>query len=173
MKKKYNLITVIMVLLIGVSITAGISYFVYADALSSALVTYSRENSEVVNVEGALNELYTKSSVGDATAANILSGKTALVGGATVTGTMTNKGAVTLTSAQTGTITINGYVTTINASAVYTAGYNAKTCPSCGCSGSYLLDGSEVCELRKYNSSTGTYVQIYRKAQGEQKYFSM
>ena len=57
-----NNIKVIIAFIIGVVITASISYVVYADSIASSIVTYSRENSEVENVQGALDELYTKSS---------------------------------------------------------------------------------------------------------------
>ena len=157
--KKNTIITLFIGITIG-AIISGIS--VYAATVGSNLITYSRTGSEVENVEGALNELYTKALVGDALAGEILSGKTALVGGLTVTGSMANTGAVTLTAAQKGTTTINGYVTTINAANVYNAGYNAKTCPStscscqCGCAfdggGSfYLIKNGSVC----FNSNVG------------------
>ena len=67
---------------------------VYAGSVGSSIVTYSRTGTTVSTVEGALNDLYTKASAGNATAAQILTGKTALVGGKSVTGTMTNQGAV-------------------------------------------------------------------------------
>jgi hypothetical protein len=51
-------------------------------------VSYNK-NSQTT-VEGALNDLYTKANYGNASASQILSGKTALVGGSKVTGTMPN-----------------------------------------------------------------------------------
>ena len=48
-------------------------------------VSYSK-NSQTT-VEGALNDLYNKANYGNATASQILKGKTALVGGKQVTGT--------------------------------------------------------------------------------------
>ena len=56
-------------------------------------VSYGGNNQ--TTVEGALNDLYNKANYGNATTAQILKGKTALVGGRKVTGTMANRGAVT------------------------------------------------------------------------------
>jgi hypothetical protein len=52
-------------------------------------VSYGKNNQ--TTVEGALNDLYTKANYGNATASQILKGKTALVGGKQVTGTMENR----------------------------------------------------------------------------------
>ena len=67
-------------------------------------------------------------AIGDATAAQILSGKKAVVKGNTITGTMTDNGAWTNTPTSSGKVTIpagyhngSGYVDT---SSVYEAGYN-------------------------------------------------
>jgi hypothetical protein len=49
-------------------------------------VSYGKNNQ--TTVEGALNDLYTKANYGNASASQILSGKTALVGGKQVIGTM-------------------------------------------------------------------------------------
>ena len=49
-------------------------------------VSYGKNNQ--TTVEGALNDLYTKANYGNATASQILKGKTALVGGKQVTGTI-------------------------------------------------------------------------------------
>ena len=65
-----------------------------ANTLTSNGVLYSNAGSSVTTVEGALNELYANYNSllakGNASASEILSGKTALVGGKEVTGTMTN-----------------------------------------------------------------------------------
>ncbi len=53
-------------------------------------VSYGKNNQ--ATVEAALNDLYTKANYGNATAAQILKGKTALVGGKQVTGTMEDRG---------------------------------------------------------------------------------
>ncbi len=53
-------------------------------------VSYGKNNQ--TTVEGALNDLYTKANYGNATASQILKGKTALVGGKKVTGTMEDRG---------------------------------------------------------------------------------
>ena len=52
-------------------------------------VSYNK-NSQTT-VEGALNDLYTKSNQGNASEGQILKGKTALVGGKKVTGTMPDR----------------------------------------------------------------------------------
>ena len=52
-------------------------------------VSYGKNNQ--TTVEGALNDLYTKANYGNASAGQILNGKTALVGGKQVTGTMPSK----------------------------------------------------------------------------------
>ena len=63
-----------------------------ANTLTSNGVLYSNAGSSVTTVEGALNELYANYNSllakGNASASEILSGKTALVGGKEVTGTM-------------------------------------------------------------------------------------
>ena len=93
------------------------------------------ENWEVSNVNEAINSLYSMKTeldnlkgIGDATTAQILSGKKALVKGNTITGTMTNRGTWTNTPTSSGKVTIpagyhngSGYVDT---SKVYDAGYN-------------------------------------------------
>ncbi len=53
-------------------------------------VSYNKNNQATVEV--ALNDLYTKANYGNATASQILKGKTALVGGKQVTGTMEDRG---------------------------------------------------------------------------------
>ena len=53
-------------------------------------VSYNK-NSQTT-VEGALNDLYNKANYGNASASQILKGKTALVGGKKVTGTMEDRG---------------------------------------------------------------------------------
>ena len=47
--------------MLGALLTAGVSYGVYATTIASSLVTYSHTGSSATNVEGALNELYTRS----------------------------------------------------------------------------------------------------------------
>jgi len=75
-----------------------------ANVYQSNTIEYSPtdESWSVSNVNEAINSLYSMKteldnikSIGDATAAQILSGKKAVVKGSTVTGTMTNRGAVT------------------------------------------------------------------------------
>ena len=82
--------------------------------------------TELNSTKTALNNL---KGIGDATAAQILSGKKAVVKGSTLTGTMTDRGAWTNTPTGSGKVTIpagyhngSGYVNTATA---YTNGYNA------------------------------------------------
>ena len=127
--------------LIGIILCSGI---VYATNYYAKDVSYEPTDTswEVSNVNEAINSLYsmknelniTKTSlnnlkaIGDATAAQILSGKKAVVKGNTITGTMTDNGAWTNTPTSSGKVTIpagyhngSGYVDT---SSVYEAGYN-------------------------------------------------
>ena len=74
----------------------------------SSGVSYSKNSQKTV--EGALNDLYNKANSGNASAAQILSGKTALVGGKQITGTMANRGTVSVEIKQGETYTIpSGY----------------------------------------------------------------
>ena len=116
-----------------------------ANVYESNTIEYSPtdENWEVSTVNEAINSLYsmkteldntktalnTLKGIGDATAAQILSGKKAVVKGSTITGTMTNRGAWTNTPTGSGNVTIpagyhngSGYV---NTATVYTNGYNS------------------------------------------------
>ncbi len=75
-------------------------------------VSYNKNGQ--ATVQNALDDLYSKAntltSYGDATAPNILKGKTALVGGQQVEGTMPNRGAVTETVSPGGSYKIEaGY----------------------------------------------------------------
>ncbi len=122
-------------------------------------VSYGKNNQ--ATVEGALNDLYTKASYGNATASQILKGKTALVGGKQVIGTyeaptlasqtkdataaagdiLSGKTAYVNGSKITGTMTNKGAVNaTIAPRGTYTipAGYHngsgkvtASSCPTC------------------------------------------
>ncbi len=67
-------------------------------------VSYNKNNQ--TTVQNALDDLYNKASYGNATAGQILKGKTALVGGKKVTGAMPNRGAITETINPEGTYTI-------------------------------------------------------------------
>ena len=120
--KKYTkeivlvLITAIVVSVISVSATV---YF------NSENITFEPDdtNWNVSSTSSALNDLYSYANSGDATASNILLGKTALVNGTLITGTMVDNGAVTSTLNAGGSYTIpagyhngNGKVTAINTS---------------------------------------------------------
>ncbi len=121
-KKKHKVMIGIEVILLGM-IIAIIGTNAASSNPPSNGVSYSKNNQ--TTVEGALNDLYTKANYGNASAGQILSGKTALVGGKQVTGTMPNKGAVTKTVSPGGTYTIPaGYH---NGSGKVTA----STCPTC------------------------------------------
>lgn len=107
MKKKYVIVGIMMLLIGMVGVNA-------ATSVPSNGVLYSNSNSSVTTVEGALNELYTNYnnllSKGDASAANILTGKKVLVKGKEVTGTMANNGSVSKALAAGGSYTIpKGY----------------------------------------------------------------
>ena len=106
-KKKYVIVGTVMLLLGMVGVNA-------ATSVPSNGVLYSNSNSSVTTVEGALNELYTNYNnlltKGDASAANILTGKKVLVKGKEVTGTMANNGSVSKALAAGGSYTIpKGY----------------------------------------------------------------
>jgi len=90
-KKTHALIIMVEIILFGM-ISANA-----ATTVPSTGVLYSNEDTSATTVKEALDELMEKSTVGTATAANILSGKTALVQGKTLTGTMTNHGAKSVT----------------------------------------------------------------------------
>ena len=107
MKKKYVIVGTMMLLIGMVGVNA-------ATSVPSNGVLYSNSNSSVTTVEGALNELYTNYNnllaKGDASAANILTGKKVLVNGKEVTGTMANNGSVSKALAAGGSYTIpKGY----------------------------------------------------------------
>lgn len=74
--------------IIGVIVTLCVNTFANT-IFDGVVVSYNKYNSET-NVQDAIDDLYDRSSYGDAAAGNILSGKTALINGSKVTGTMTN-----------------------------------------------------------------------------------
>ena len=85
-----------------------------ANTLTSNGVLYSNTGSSVTTVEGALNELYANYNSllakGNASASEILFGKTSLVKGKEVTGTMPNNGSVSKALNAGGSYTIpKGY----------------------------------------------------------------
>ena len=94
----------------GIIVSSGIVYA--ATYISSTYVTYTSNSQSTV--EGALDDLYTKSNYGDAAASDIKSGKTALVNGSYVTGTLTVPSYTSLSgtqnvSAGSSSTTLNGY----------------------------------------------------------------
>ena len=123
-------------------------------------VSYGKNNQ--TTVEGALNDLYTKSNQGNATAAQILKDKTALVGGKKITGTMPLKNG----SSQASKVSANasnvymvfpyGYYpaenhfNTANTSEVYAT--NADVASAIGLTAGKLLKGQTVLGI----TGTGT-----------------
>ena len=115
-------------------------------------VSYGKNNQ--TTVEGALNDLYTKANYGNASAGQILNGKTALVGGKKVTGTMPLKNG----SSQASKVSANannvymvfpyGYYpaethfNTANTSEVYAT--NADVASAIGLTAGKLLKGQTV-----------------------------
>ena len=67
----------------GITISVGV---VYAASYLASDISYTRDGN-LINVNEALDDLHNKINVGDATASDILEGKTALVQGQLVTGT--------------------------------------------------------------------------------------
>ena len=95
MKKSKLVLIILFALIVGIGLGAGA-----ATLFASDQVLYK----DSTTVKGALDDLYSKVNYGNATAAQILSGKTALVGGNKVTGSMLNistKKVATLTSSDT------------------------------------------------------------------------
>ena len=87
-KKKHKVMIGIEVILLGMIIAIVGTKAASSNPPSNG-VSYSK-NSQTT-VEGALNDLYNKANYGNASAGDILSGKTALVGGSKVTGTMPDR----------------------------------------------------------------------------------
>ncbi len=84
--KKHKVMIGIEVILLGMIIAIVGTNAASSNPPSNG-VSYSKNNQ--TTVEGALNDLYNKANYGNASAGQILSGKTALVGGKKVTGTLT------------------------------------------------------------------------------------
>ncbi|MGM9834401.1 MAG: hypothetical protein ACI31M_01305, partial [Bacilli bacterium] len=117
------LITAIVVSVISVSAT------IYFNAENITFVP-NNTNWNVSNTNTALNDLYSYANSGDATASNILVGKTALVNGKLITGTMEDRGTLNWNPTTSTTYTVEpGYYSggTLNSSGAYNAGYNAGT----------------------------------------------
>ncbi len=87
--KKHKVMIGIEVILLGMIIAIVGTNAASSNPPSNG-VSYSKNNQ--TTVEGALNDLYNKANYGNASAGQILSGKTALVGGSKVTGTMPDRG---------------------------------------------------------------------------------
>ncbi len=115
-------------------------------------VSYGKNNQ--TTVEGALNDLYTKSNQGNATAAQILKDKTALVGGKKITGTMPLKNGssqATKVSANASNVYMvfpygyypaENHFSTANSSEVYAS--NANVASAIGLTAGKLLKGQTV-----------------------------
>lgn len=81
-------------MMIGAALVGGIT-LVNADYSFTATKVYYDKNTSLTtktNVKAALDELYSRAVYGNATAAQILKNRTALVGGKEVTGTMPDNG---------------------------------------------------------------------------------
>ena len=111
-----------------------------ANTLTSNGVLYSNAGSSVTTVEGALNELYANYNSllakGNASASDILSGKTALVKGNEVTGTMRDNSSLIQTATTDGTDD--------KISAYHVADDVIKIAPAKGYWGTYWYDGSRI-----------------------------
>jgi len=148
MKKKRKIFLIIFLSIISCAI--GV---VAANIYQAETIKYTPTDSswEVNNVNEAINSLYNMKNeldnlkiIGDATAAQILSGQTALVRGNLTTGTMVDNGTWTNTPTSSGKVMIpagyhngSGYV---DVSTVYTNGVSAgkptkSQTVSAGCGG--------------------------------------
>ncbi len=116
-------------------------------------VSYSK-NSQTT-VEGALNDLYNKANQGNASAAQILKGKTALVGGKQVTGTMVDRGAVSTNLSEGGTYTIPaGYH---NGSGKVTCAGSTTTKPTIPDTPSTTVASLKIGDYINYKPSSTSY----------------
>ena len=116
--------------------------------LNSNQVLYKNNTT----VEEALNDLYTKSSIGNATASDILSGKKALVGGQEVTGNLSFtslSGTVNVGAGSYSTL-LNGYYNLSN----YRIKCGTNSCSACNsCCTAKSASGS-------FTSSTSSTTKI-------------
>ena len=87
-KKKHKVMIGIEVILLGMIIAIVGTNAASSNPPSNG-VSYSKNNQ--TTVEGALNDLYNKANYGNASAGQIMGGKTALVGGRQVTGTIVDR----------------------------------------------------------------------------------
>ena len=113
----------ILGLIIGIILSGGIVYA--ATTIASSYVTYTGNSQSTV--EGALNDLYTKSRYGDAAASDIKSGKKALVNGSYVTGTLTVPSYTSLS----GTTTIQPGNSSTTLSGYYNLSSYKVSCAAC------------------------------------------
>ena len=138
-------------------------------------VSYSK-NSQTT-VEGALNDLYTKASSGNATAAQILKDKTALVGGKKITGTMPSKNGSSKATKVSGNASnlymvfpygyypAETHFSTGNSSEVYAS--NADVASAIGLTAGKLLKGQTVLGI----TGTGETSCATCESQGYYKYY--
>ena len=131
MKKSKSILIVLLIFILGIGTGIGA-----ATLFASDQVLYK----DSTTVKTALDDLYSKVNYGNATAAQILSGKTALVGGSKITGSMANLSSSTPyqhTSSNTTKVVLGdaAYVTDL---------YNTSTSSSPG----------KYVEIR-YNSTAG------------------
>ena len=123
-------------MMIGAALVGGIT-LVNADYSFTATKVYYDKNTSLTtktNVKAALDELYSRAVYGNATAAQILKNRTALVGGKEVTGTMPDNGAISGTVSPGGSYTVaSGYH---NGSGKVTC----NSCPAWSCASGYYCE---------------------------------
>ncbi len=127
-------------------------------------VSYGKNNQDTV--ERALNDLYTKANYGNASAAQILKDKTALVGGKQVKGTMPSKNGssqATKVSANASNVYMvfpygyypaENHFSTANSSEVYAS--NANVASAIGLTSGKLLQGQTVLGITGTGTSDAT-----------------
>ena len=156
-------------LIIG-SITTAAAYYTF----TGTNVYYNNSNSggSSSSVSGALDDLYSKISYGNATTSQIVSGRTALINGKKVTGSMNNNGAVSrsLSPGQTyyipeGYHNGSGYVTATSLSGGYTIDSNGQyTISSLGYPSTIYVDvPAQIVKIKDlpYKEFDSQYVGAY------------
>ena len=182
MKKIFDKKTIFSFVL-GIILCSGIVYG--ANVYHSSSIEYSPTDSswEVKNVNDALNSLYSMKTeldnlkgIGDATADQILSGKTALVQGSTITGTMIDRGAVTSTLNAGGSYTIpagyhnGGGKVTANSLASQTSA--TATAANIASGKTAWVNGTKITGTGIMGGNYNIVVQLYIQNQNSDEYKS-